>query len=60
MLNAEINTIKIAFGLSNGIFFINFERFGLNINAKITFTHEIETFTVYHFFKSICIVDICW
>ncbi len=49
MENKEINTIKITFGLTNGIFFINFGRFGLYINAKITFTHEFETFTADHF-----------
>ncbi|MNY23009.1 hypothetical protein D3C86_1566520 [compost metagenome] len=55
----EINRIKITFGLSNGIFFINFGRFGLNINAKITFTHEFETFTLHHFFKNDCFINIC-
>ena len=43
--------IIITFAFSNGIFFIIFERFGLYTNAKITFTHEFETFTVYHFNK---------
>jgi hypothetical protein len=49
MLNKEINTIITAFELINGIFLIIFGRFGLYINAKITFTYEFETFKVNHF-----------
>jgi hypothetical protein len=53
MVSKEISMIKIAFGLTNGIFFINFERFGINIIAKITFKH-----TNLKLFKNIIFITI--
>jgi hypothetical protein len=40
---------NLQFASGNAIFFINFERFGLNTSTIVTFTHEFEIFTGYHF-----------
>lgn len=39
---------KLQFASGNAIFFINFERFGLNTSTIVTFTHEFEIFTSYY------------
>ena len=40
---------KLQFASGNAIFFVNFERFGLNTSTIVTFTQEFEIFTGYHF-----------
>jgi len=40
---------KVQFASGNAIFFINFERFGLNTSTIVTFTQEFEISTGYYF-----------
>ena len=40
---------KLQFASGNAIFFVNFERFGLNTSTIVTFTQGFEIFTGYHF-----------
>jgi len=42
---------KLQFASGNAIFFINFERFGLNTSTIVTFTQEFEIFTGYYFIE---------
>lgn len=51
---------KLQFASGNAIFFINFERFGLNTSTIVTFTQEFEIFTSYYFIDFNCCTSLFW
>lgn len=49
----------MGFAPGNAIFFINFERFGINTTAIVTFIHEFEILTDCYFIEFIRIAGVC-
>ena len=57
--DGQIYSGKMGFAPGNAIFFINFERFGINTTAIVTFIHEFEILTDCYFIEFIRIAGVC-